>query len=518
MNLHDLLSASAARSPDALAVAGPCGQATYRELDERANVIANTLYGQGVRPGDRVVLWSSKSVDLLAATQAVLRLGAAYVPTDPGTPAERVALLVHRSGARAVCAPAGHLARLPAVDGPVARVDLDTVSWSDTRLRTPMTTLREPDDLAYILFTSGSTGIPKGVSISHRNALAFVVWAVEELAAGPEDRFANHASFAFDLSVLDIYAAFAVGAAVCPVPTEFAYAPQRLVEFLHRERITVWYSVPSVLTLMQRDGGLLDRPAPAALRAVLFAGEPFPIRYVRQLAGWTGARLLNLYGPTETNVCTYHEVRPADLDRDVPVPIGRQCCGDRVWARTADGTTAGPGDEGELLVSGPTVFLGYWGEPPQGDPYNTGDRVRVRPDGSFEYLGRDDGMVKVRGHRIELSEVTAAVQAYPDVVEAAVAAVGEGLERRLAAYVIRSPGCRFGGIALRRHLAERLPPHMIPAEIHFVGELPRNARGKLDVPALRNASRPRGESDNGSFARRDDNAPAHLRPEELPLG
>lgn len=482
IGLHDLMARSAARTPGAVAVAGPCGPVTYRELDDRASALAATLTGREVGRGDRVLIWGPKSAAAIAAMQGVLRVGAAYVPADPLTPPERIALIARESAARAVCAPAGLLARIP---DPL-RDRLVCVDPEDppARPRTPAYAQVDPDDLAYILYTSGSTGTPKGVCISHRNALAFVEWAVAELDPGPGDRFANHASFSFDLSVLDLYAAFAAGAAVCPVPTEFAYAPKRLVEFLHEERISFWYSVPSVLILMQRDGGLLDRPAPGTLRALLFAGEPFPIRHVRRLAEWSDARLLNLYGPTETNVCTYHEVRPADLRRDVPVPIGRACSGDRVWARRPDGTAAAPGEEGELVVSGPTVFLGYWGRPRQEDPYETGDRVRVRPDGSFDYLGRGDGMVKVRGHRIELGEVTAALLAHPDVAEAAVTAVGEGLDRRLAAFVIRAPGSAFGNVELRRHLAGRLPPHMIPDDVRFVGELPRTARGKLDVAAL----------------------------------
>lgn len=483
--LHDLLAASAARTPSAPAVVGPAGSMSYGELDERADFLAGRLAGHGIGKGDRVLIWSPKSAAAIAAMQAVLRLGAIYIPVDTLTPPERFAAIARESGALALCAPGDLSARVPSpLRDCLACVDLDAAPVPNALLRTPVNTRVESDDLAYILYTSGSTGTPKGVCISHRSALAFIDWAVTELAPRPQDRFANHSAFSFDLSVLDIYASFAVGAAVCPIPAEFAYAPERLVEFLHRERISVWYSVPSVLILMLRDGGLLDRPAPETLRALLFAGEPFPINYVRALAAWSDARLLNLYGPTETNVCTYHEVRPADLARDLPVPIGRPCSGDRVWARRPDGSEAEPGEEGELVVSGPTVFAGYWGRQPQEGPYATGDRVKVRPDGSFDYLGRRDDMVKIRGHRIELGDVVTALCSHPGVAEAVVVAVGEGLDRSLAAFVIRGRGSSFGNVALRRHLADRLAPHMIPGDIRFVDQLPLNDRGKLDLAAL----------------------------------
>lgn len=483
--LHDLLAASAARVPSAPAVVGPVGSMSYGELDERADSLAGQLSGQGIGKGNRVIIWSPKSANAIAAMQAVLRLGAIYIPVDPLTPPERFAAIARESGALALCAPDDLSARVPSpLRDRLPCFDLDAAPVPNAPPRIPVHTCVEPDDLAYILYTSGSTGTPKGVSISHRNALAFIDWAVAELAPDPQDRIANHSAFSFDLSVLDLYAAFAVGAAVCPIPAEFAYAPERLVEFLHRERISVWYSVPSVLILMLRDGGLLDRPAPETLRALLFAGEPFPIGYVRALATWSDARLLNLYGPTETNVCTYHEVCPADLARDLPVPIGRPCSGDRVWARRPDGSEAEPGEAGELVVSGPTVFAGYWGQRPHEGPYATGDRVKVRSDGSFDYLGRRDDMVKIRGHRIELGDVLAALHSHPGVAEAAVVAVGEGLDRSLAAFVIRGQGSSFGNVALRRHLADRLAPHMIPDDIRFVDQLPLNDRGKVDLSAL----------------------------------
>ncbi|MGP3912327.1 amino acid adenylation domain-containing protein [Nonomuraea sp. 10N515B] len=476
MNLHNLVISTAARHPGRTAVSGPAGELSYAELDRRAGELARTLAARGVVRGDRVLIWGPKSPGMVAAMQAVLRLGAAYVPAGESTPAARVALMAADCAARVICTTAGLMDRIGAG---IDRVDVDAPGAGSI-----VPAESGAGDLAYILYTSGSTGTPKGVCVSHGNARAFVDWAVAELGARAEDRFANHAPFTFDLSVLDLYAAFSVGAAVCLIPGGLAYAPGRLVELLHEQRISVWYSVPSALTLMIRDGGLLDAPAPAGLRAVLFAGEPFPIPHVRGLARWTTARLLNLYGPTETNVCTFHEVRPEDLARDRPVPIGLASCGDKVWPVRPDGTVAGPGEEGELMVEGPTVMLGYWGHEPHRGPYATGDIVRALPDGTLEYVGRTDHLVKVRGHRVEPGEVEAVLVAHPGVAEAAVTVEGSGLDARLVAHVRARAGAEPGVLALKRHSAGRLPPYMICDEFRFVAELPRTGNGKIDRLAL----------------------------------
>ncbi|WP_439940734.1 amino acid adenylation domain-containing protein [Streptomyces sp. BBFR115] len=483
MNLHELVIHSARRHPDRTAVAAAGRELTYSQLDRAADEFARLLAAAGVGRGDRVVIWGDKSPEVVVAMQAVLRLGAVYVPQDGTAPVGRVATVAHDCAARVVCATGQRLTDVTATLGGIAALDLEqatapagTAPAADTEVK--------PDDPAFILYTSGSTGTPKGVSISHRNARAFVDWAVELLDAGPEDRFANHAPLVFDLSVLDLYAAFSVGASVRLVPAALAYAPGELVEFLHRERITVWYSVPSALILMIRGGALLDRPAPEALRAVLFAGEPFPVAHVRRLAGWTDARLLNLYGPTETNVCTWHEVVPADLERERPVPIGKAASGDEVWARTDAGAVAAPGEQGELIVRGPTVMLGYWGLGPAAEEYATGDVVTVLPDGGFDYVGRRDHAVKVRGHRIELGEIEIGCAAHPDVETAAVVVAGEGMDARLIAFVVPAAGARPGALALRRHLAERLPSYMIVDHVHLLPDLPRTRNGKIDRPEL----------------------------------
>jgi amino acid adenylation domain-containing protein len=369
------------------------------------------------------------------------------------------------------------------------------IHWDDL-LDFPNIGVQEPalaDDIAYILYTSGSTGKPKGVCISNRNAFAFVEWASQILGATATDRFANHAPFHFDLSVLDLYVAFHAGAATYLIRDEASYIPEHLVTFLIQEAITVWYSVPSVLILMMEQGRLLDVPS-LALRAILFAGEPFPIKHLRRLyqhcapfGGGPGVRFFNLYGPTETNVCTYYEVTHLPETSNKPVPIGKACSGDRVWAQKEDGTLAQPGEEGELMVVGPTVMVGYWGQPAYEDkPYATGDLVRCSDDGNYVYVGRRDQMVKVRGHRIELGDVEAALEDHPAIHEAAVIVTGTGLEARLVAFVVVTlgDGAIPSLLEMKRHCAERLPRYMIVDEVHTVSALPRTRNGKIDRFAL----------------------------------
>jgi clorobiocin biosynthesis protein CloN4 len=469
-SLHYLAARGARLRPDATAVDGPCGHLCYGELWGRASGLAAELVDRGVRAGDRVVVWCDP-VDAIVCMHAVLLLGAVYVPVASDSPVARTVQLAEDCTASVVCTAAE---RVPALAGTTSVPALDCRALSMTgRVFRARVDVRAGDP-AYILYTSGSTGTPKGVVISHRNARAFVDWAAAEFGLGPGDRLANHSALTFDLSVLDIYGAFAAGAAVVPVPEALRYDAHGLTRFCHRERITVWYSVPSVLMLMMRFGGLTDTPPPAGLRMVLFAGEPFPIRSVRRLADWFPGRLYNLYGPTETNVCAYHAVTPVDVAGDEPLPIGRACSGDRLWIR-----------DGQLYVDGPTVFQGYWNGPPQRGPYPTGDLVRELPGGALAYLGRIDDMLKVRGHRVEPAEIEAAADGYPGVVTSAVVCVGNGLDARLALVAEVEEGAKVRPLALRAYLARRLPAYLIPDDVVVTGDMPRGARGKVDRAAAR---------------------------------
>jgi amino acid adenylation domain-containing protein len=485
--MPDLLAEGLRLNPDGTVLREPGAAITYRELNHLTNRLAQALLKRGVEPGDRVAIWLPKSINAVAAMQAVLRVGAAYVPVDPLSPIARARQVIgdcepsvcvtEPERAAAGISPVGPVRMLLLGEGAQG---LDASTPATPPPRPPCT----PDTLAYILYTSGSTGQPKGVCISHRNALAFIEWALGELGPTTNDRLSSHAPFHFDLSVLDLYVAFASGACVSLIPEGASFVGPRLVDFVHRERITIWYSVPSALTMMMDSGGLLDAGR-GCLRSVLFAGEPFPIVPLRRLReAFPAVRMLNLYGPTETNVCTYHEVVDVPGDDVTALPIGRACSGDRVWAVKDDGAEAGVGETGELLVDGPTVMLGYWGRPAHRGPYPTGDLVQRLDESNYAYLGRRDAMVKIRGHRVELGDVEAAVCAHPSVREAAAVAVGSGLETRLVAAVSFREGSSASLLELKKQCAARLPRYMIVHGVRELSALPRTPNGKVDRRAL----------------------------------
>ena len=475
MRLQDLVIGAARRAPDSLAVASADRAMTYGELDAAADRFARALRARGARPGDRAVVWSGKSVLAVAFMQGALRAGVIYVPVTYSNPAARVARIA--ADCSAILTAADEAVTAP--DEVPGVVSLEALLNEAPDTAASVTPERgSADDTAYILYTSGSTGAPKGVCISHRAALAFVDWAAETTGLVPEDRLSNHAPFNFDLSVFDLYCAFRSGASVHLVPPEMAYAPRQLHEYIREQRITVWYSVPSVLSLMMREAGLLDEPKPPALRVCIFAGEPFPITQVQSLRkAWPDTRMFNWYGPTETNVCTSYEVTDADLSRTGPLPIGTASCGDTALID--------PGPvEGELVITGPTVMNGYFGREPHEGPYRTGDLIRLGEDGNLDYAGRIDHMVKLRGNRVELGEVEGAIAAHPAVGAVAALVLGSGLDSRLHAVVVPADGIRPKLLELKLFSSKRLPTYMILDALHVVDALPLTPNGKTDRPAL----------------------------------
>ncbi len=477
--LEQLVRRSALRWPDRPAVGTRMEVLSYAELEDLSCRAAQVLRTRGVDRGDRVVIVAEKSVHTVVAMIAAMKLGAAFIPVDPGNPPARIAKIV--ADARAVLTITGERP-MPEVEGSLSMAELKSAVLE------ALPVAQDPppgtDELAYILYTSGSTGTPKGVCISHRNALAFVEWAAEGAQLTHTDRLANHASFNFDLSVFDLYAAFLVGASVWLVPGESAGVPRVVAAFLKEHAISVLYCVPSLLTMMLEEEVL--PLAGGSLRTIIFAGEPFPLgplKTLRELA--PSLRLFNYYGPTETNVCASYEVTASDLQRTDPIPIGTPASGARLWIRNDASSVADPGEEGELMVEGPTVMLGYWGHPAlvRGG-YATGDRVRRDASGLLYFLGREDSLVKVGGRRIDLGEIESTLSEREDVADAAVVVVQSGSARRLHAFVVPRRLEAPSLLEIKRFLAERLPSYMTVHEVVSIARLPRTARGKLDRTRL----------------------------------
>jgi amino acid adenylation domain-containing protein len=506
--LQQLLIDSVHRHADKPAVRARGRSLTYGELDRRSSQLARLLRERGVERGDRVGLFFPKAVESVVAMLGVLKAGAVYVPLDPHAPARRVSAIAADCGVRALVTTAERLAMLEPRDlactvlvsgEPRSAREIPWSALETFPAAAPPESAIE-SDLAYILYTSGSTGQPKGVMLTHRNALTFVDWCAATFRITADDRLSNHAPLHFDLSVFDVYNTLAAGATVSLIHEEITVFPQRLAALMEEHSITVWYSVPSALVYLLLHGDLAARDLDR-LRLILFAGEVFPMKYLRQLADLLPrAELYNLYGPTETNVCTYHRGdrwRLAGQDR---LPIGKACANTEVVALDEDGRAVPPGGTGELFVRGPSVTPGYWGDPEKSrraivdDPrppqrgerlYRTGDLVTPDEQGEYLFLGRRDSQVKSRGYRIELGDIEAALYAHPAVIEAAVVAVpDDDIGSRLRAFVALRAGESLTAGALQAHCATRIPRYMVPERIEVRTELPKTSTGKTDRTRL----------------------------------
>ena len=515
--LQQSFVASALRSPESAAVVEPGrGSISYGELDALSDRLRDRLVANGVGPGDRVGLFMRKSVDTVAALLAVLKVGAAYVPVDPGAPPARGAYILHNCGVKALLTDAGPAAKLQAELGALGanpwtltietaddcagdslRGALDAADAVD-RVPAVATKLSSGSDLAYILYTSGSTGRPKGVMLTHENAMSFVDWCSEAFEPRPSDRFSSHAPFHFDLSILDLHVCFKHGSTLVLITEDIGKDAPRLARLIAEQKISIWYSAPSILSLLAQFGDLAGHDF-SALRQVLFAGEVFPVKHLRALTEiLPRPRYFNLYGPTETNVCTYYEVvLPVPPERSAPYPIGYTCSHLRARVTDETGAEVARGTEGELCIAGPGVMQGYWALPEQtaqgfwrgadASPwYRTGDIVTEAADGCYTYLGRRDRMVKRRGYRVELGEIESALYRHTKIKEAAVVAfpdeeAGVTIVAFLSSHEPKPPGL----IEMKRFCSENMPLYMIPDKFNWQPSLPKTSTDKVDYQRLK---------------------------------
>jgi amino acid adenylation domain-containing protein len=510
--LYSLFADSAGRAPERVAVEeADGGVINYQELKDLAAGVADWLARAGVSRGDRVAIYLHKSIDAVASIFGVLQLGAAYVPLDPLAPAGRNAYIVDNCQVSAMvverefAAPLGR--ELEKLGRRLKFLSLEGVGGGAS-LRAALSNenagsfsaavaINAAADLAYILYTSGSTGLPKGVMISHENALCFIDWCSDVFGPTASDRFSSHAPFHFDLSIHDLYVPIKHGATVVLFNENLGKEPLRLAAKIAEKRISIWYSAPSILSMLVQQGRLEEHNW-SALEKVLYAGEVFPTKHLRALkACWPAPRYFNLFGPTETNVCTWYEVpREIPSDRTDPFPIGQVCAHYRERVIDTDGRKVPDETEGELCISGPGVMQGYWNLPEQNsrvflvDPdgrrwYRTGDVVARGPDGSFRFLGRRDRMIKKRGYRVELGEIEAALYRHTAVKEAAVVANSNDDGTHVRAILSTKDGERLSIIALKQFCAEQLPLYMVPDTFAFLAVLPKTSTDKIDYQVLK---------------------------------
>ncbi|MDX3225298.1 non-ribosomal peptide synthetase [Streptomyces sp. ME19-01-6] len=509
--IHGRFTAQAALTPTRIAVSAEDGELTYGELERRSDRLATRLRAMGVRRQGRVGLSVRRSTDLAVSLLAVLKAGAAYVALDPRQPPGRRELTLRNAGVQVLLADS----RSPDAEAPgVTTLRVDTGSDTDRdQLDAGPVSGAEADDLAYIVYTSGSTGAPKGVAVTHRGVLRLVADPVCASAL-PDDRFLQFAPVAFDASTLEIWAPLLNGARLVFFPgTDPSLA--QLADFVRDEGITcLWLTA-----------GLFHQIADTQLeklkgvRRLVVGGDVVLPKYVnRVLAELPQVRVVNGYGPTEntTFTCCHQVTAPIG---EGAVPIGRPVTGTRIRVLDAGLRPVGVGEPGELYAVGAGLARGYadrpgvtaahfvadpWSEEPGGRMYRTGDLVRVGADGVLEFLGRTDHEVKVSGFRVDLAQVEAAVLEQDGVKDAAVVAPrGSDGTRRVVCYVVPEQGRPPSTLGLRRRLEEILPAYAAPSGYRMVNELPLTVNGKVD----------RGDLESRDVRRRPDVFADYAAPE-----
>jgi amino acid adenylation domain-containing protein len=519
--LQDWTTLNADKTPERTALVMGPQRLTYGEVERQSNQLARALKDGGCSRADRVCLLTPKSPAAIVAILGILKADCTFVPLDPHSPAARQRKVIESAECKwiLVNGPVSPLLDeildLGALPFPLSIASLggekirgkrfhsefssaDTAAYSAA----PVDCNNASGDPAHILFTSGSTGVPKGVVITHANVIAFVEWAREYFRITPESRTSCHSPLHFDLSTFDIYGALSAGAELHLVPPEANLLPHKLAEFIRHSELTQWFSVPSILNYMAKFDVVQTDDFPA-LRELLWCGEVFP---TQALSYWMKrlprVRFTNLYGPTEATIASsYYTVTACPTDERQPIPIGTGCPGEELLVLDGRLNHCAVGQIGDLFIRGVGLSPGYWRDaektravflpnPHSDDPndhiYKTGDLARIGGDGLVYYVGRADFQIKSRGYRIELGEIESALNSVSGLQECAVVAVPlGGFEGyRICCAYAPLAGHLVSPLALRKELARLVPAYMLPAQWLEYDKLPKNANGKIDRPKL----------------------------------
>jgi amino acid adenylation domain-containing protein len=519
--LQQHVTAQAERSPDSIAIKMNGEAVTYGALEQSTNQLARLLRDAGCSSGDRICLIMPKSAAAIMSIVGVLKAGCIYVPIDPASPVVRVKRIVES------CEPTCILAAGPTalmLDELFKQPDLSSIrvgwmanqphpgrnfasdfSLSDVHSQSgePIECQGSPTDVAHILFTSGSTGIPKGVAITHANVNHFLDWALCYFKTAASDRISSHPPLHFDLSTFDIFGTFAAGAQLHLVPAELNLLAHKLAQFIRDSEITQWFSVPSILTYMASFDVVRFNDFPR-LKRLLSCGEVLPTRTLMYwMTRLPHVTFTNLYGPTETTVASsFYTVRRLPQDESAPVPIGAPCDGEKLLILDEASQPVPKGGVGDLYIGGVGLSPGYWRDTEKTNAvfvkrrngngtfdriYRTGDLAKVGDDGLIYFIGRSDSQIKCRGYRIELGEIEAALNSLVCLKEsAAISIPNEAFDGNsiCCAYVSSSQDT-VSSETIRMALSRVLPRYMMPSLLQQFDLLPRNSNGKIDRRALK---------------------------------
>jgi amino acid adenylation domain-containing protein len=485
--VHRMVSAVAARHPNAPAIVSAQGTLSYGELDARANQLAQHFRAMGIGPEDVVALWMTRSPWLIVAALAALKAGAAYLPMDPANPRDRLLFMVNDSGAKVVVTESAMAERASQARCPVLNLDRAWREIETRKSQAPQVELR-PDALAYVIYTSGSTGTPKGVEITHANLANLISWHNRVFQVTNADHASHLAGLGFDASVWETWPYLASGASLHLADSETLTSPEQLRCWLVENSITIGF-VPTPLAERIID---TEWPEATKLRVLLTGGDTL---HTRPIAGLPFT-LVNNYGPTECTVVATWTVVPSCADHAGLPPIGAPVDNAQVYIVDENLQPMPDGVAGELLVGGANVGRGYRNHPeltaerfvanpiaPGTKLYKTGDLGRRLPDGQIAFLGRVDNQIKIRGYRIEPGEIAAAMNAHASVTTSAVVAHADGAdEKRLIGYIVANGN--FTRSELQGFLLDRLPDYMVPSVFVVLDSLPLTASGKIDYKAL----------------------------------
>ena len=483
------------RWPNAVAAQFNAESLTYQELNQRANQLAHYLRQFGIRGGALVAICVERSLEMLVGILAILKAGAAYVPLDPTYPSERLAVMLQDANAWMLLTQQHLAGKLPPFVGVVLCFDSE---WDRIAQESSLDPLFDgtAEDLAYVMYTSGSTGIPKGIEIPQR-AISRLVLNTNYISLGPDDRVAQASNSSFDAATFEIWGALLNGACLVGISKEVVLSPSKFAAWIRAQRITTLFLTTALFNQLAQETPTIFR----TVKNVLFGGEAVEPRYVaRVLAHGRPKRLLHVYGPTEsTTFATWHTIDEVPENTST-IPIGRPVANTTVYVLDRQRRAVPIGAAGELYIGGDGLARGYLKSPeltaekfvqdtftnlPGARLYRTGDLVRCRPDGAIEFLGRIDQQIKIRGLRIEPGEIAWTLRQH-DSVHDAIVVMREQVpgEKRLVAYVARKKPSALQDAELRTYLKQKLPEYMVPSALVIMDALPLTPNGKVDHCAL----------------------------------